>query len=61
MSSCLSHKGGGQTAFKEDRVLLTEGPLGAKASEESGFEVMADINWQQNLKLGIWRGRERNW
>lgn len=29
--SCSHHKGGGQTAVKEDRVLLTEGAFGSRA------------------------------
>ena len=38
--SCSSHQTGGQTAFKEDRALLTEGPPGAVPSEESGYGVI---------------------
>lgn len=64
--SCLSHKGGGQRAFKESRALLPEGPVGAEPSEESGYEALADGNWWQhrkrsNLKLGFGKGGERKW
>ena len=38
--SCSSHQTGGQTAFKEDRALLPEGPPGAVPSEESGYGVI---------------------
>ena len=63
--SCLSHKGGGQTAFKEDRILRIEGPPGAEPSGESGCEALADVTWWhnrkgRNLKLGFGKGEERN-
>ena len=66
--SCSSHQTGGQTAFKEDRALLTEGPPGAVLSEEYGCGFMDYVvgkEWQnrkwENVKLGLWRGGERNW
>lgn len=66
--SCSSHQTGGQTAFKENRALLTGGPPGAVPSEESGYGVIDYVigkEWQnrkwENLKLGLWKGGERNW